>query len=236
MKRAVLYLCLSISLWLPGLGFAQQTGAAPAHAAASASVPSAEQLWSDLMAGNERFVTGHLKTGDIVGLRRGLAGGQHPNVIVLACSDSRVAPELLFDKSLGDLFVVRSAGNIADAIGIGSLEYAAEHLGSTLLVVLGHEKCGAVSAACAQEKMPTVNLQAIVDKISPAVTKAKAHVAADRLLQAAVEENVHQSAQDVIANSPVLKHLEEEHKLAVIEAVYKLDTGEVVRLSKPASH
>jgi carbonic anhydrase len=83
--------------------------------------------------------------------------------------------------------------------------------------------------------MPTVNLQAIVDQISPAVTRAKGHVAADQLLQAAIEENVHQSAQDVIANSPVLKHLEEEGKLAVIEAVYKLDSGEVVRLSKPVS-
>jgi carbonic anhydrase len=235
MKRAVLCLYLSVSLLLPGFVFAQQTSAAPAHTSASVTAPSAEQLWSDLMAGNQRFMTGRLKTGDIVGLRRDLAGGQHPSVIVLACSDSRVAPELLFDKSLGDLFVVRSAGNIADAIGIGSIEYAAEHLGSSLLVVLGHEKCGAVSAACSQEKMPTANLQAIVDQISPAVTRAKTHVASDQLLQAAIEENVHQSAHDVVANSPVLKHLEEEGKLAVIEAVYKLDSGEVVRLSKPAS-
>jgi carbonic anhydrase len=235
MKRIAVYICLSACLLLPSFAFAQQTGAAPTHASVSTTAPSAEQLWSDLMAGNQRFISGHAKSRDLVQLRRDLASTQRPNVIVLACSDSRVAPELLFDKSLGDLFVVRSAGNIADAIGIGSMEYAAEHLGSSLLVVLGHQKCGAVSAACTQEKMPTVNLQAIVDKISPAVTKAKEHASSDQLLEAAVEENVHQSAKDVIANSPVLKHLQDDGKLAVIEAVYKLDTGEVVRLSKPAS-
>lgn len=237
MRRNVLYLYLSVSLLLLGFASAQQTATAPpaAHTSISAPTRSAEQLWTDLMAGNQRFVAGHPRTGDLVQLRHELAKGQHPDVIVLACSDSRVAPELLFDKSLGDLFVVRSAGNIADAIGVGSIEYAAEHLGSTLLVVLGHEKCGAVTAACAEEKMPTVNLQAIVDKISPAVTKAKTHASGDGLLEAAIEENVHQSARDVIAKSPVLKHLEEEGKLTTIEALYKLDTGEVIRLNKSAS-
>jgi carbonic anhydrase len=237
MRRNAAYLYLSVSLLLLNFASAQQTATASpvAHTSPIAPTRSAEQLWTDLMAGNQRFVAGHPKTGDLVQLRHEQAKGQHPDVIVLACSDSRVAPELLFDKSLGDLFVVWSAGNIADAIGVGSIEYAAEHLGSTLLVVLGHEKCGAVSAACAEEKMPTVNLKAIVDKISPAVTRAKAHASGDGLLEAAVEENVHQSAKDVIANSPVLKHLEEEGKLTTIEAVYKLNTGEIVRLSEAAS-
>ena len=88
-------------------------------------------------------------------------------MVVLACSDSRVAPELVFDKNLGDLFVVRSAGNIAGPIGISSIEYAVEHLGGSVLVVLGHTKCGAVTAACSEEKMPSPNLQEIVDKINP---------------------------------------------------------------------
>src|SRR5580704_1511596 len=235
MKRAVLCLYLSVSLLLPGFVFAQQTSAAPAHTSASVTAPSAEQLWSDLMAGNQRFMTGRLKTGDIVGLRRDLAGGQHPNVIVLACSDSRVAPELLFDKSLGDLFVVRSAGNIADAIGIGSIEYAAEHLGSSVLVVMGHTSCGAVKAACSSEKMPMANLQAIVDQIDPAVIRAKQHAQGDELIDAAVRENVRQSANDILAHSAVLKHELDEGKLTVIEAVYSLETGEVARLEKTAA-
>ena len=126
-----------------------------------------EKLWAELMEGNQRFVSGQTRSRESVLLRHTLAQGQHPGVIVLACSDSRVAPELLFDQNLGDLFVVRAAGNIADPIEVGSIEYAVEHLGSSLLVVLGHEKCGAVTAACSGEKMPTSSLQAIVDKIRP---------------------------------------------------------------------
>jgi len=85
----------------------------------------------------------------------------------LTCSDSRVPPELLFDQALGDLFVVRSAGNIVDAVGRGGIEYAIEHLGASVLVVLGHEKCGAATAACSGEKVPSPKLEAILDQISP---------------------------------------------------------------------
>ena len=194
-----------------------------------------EKLWAELMEGNQRFVSGQTRSRESVLLRHTLAQGQHPGVIVLACSDSRVAPELLFDQNLGDLFVVRAAGNIADPIEVGSIEYAVEHLGSSLLVVLGHEKCGAVTAACSGEKMPTSSLQAIVDKINPAVAQAKTYAKPDGLLDAAIRENVHQSARDVLANSEVLRHAQDEGKLAVIESVYKLDSGEVVRLSSAES-
>jgi carbonic anhydrase len=166
----------------------------------------------------------------LVALRKSLAKGQHPHVMVLSCSDSRVPPELLFDQTLGDLFVVRSAGNIADAIGMGSLEYAFEHLGSTVLVVLGHTNCGAVTAACSGEKMPSANLQAIVDRIGAAVTRAKTGSNADTLVQKAIEENVHQSAEDVLAHSEILRRGQEERKLTVIEAEYDLASGKVTRL------
>jgi carbonic anhydrase len=190
-----------------------------------------ERLWAELIEGNQRFVSGQTKPRELIQLRHSLAQGQHPRVIVLACSDSRVAPELLFDRNLGDLFVIRAAGNIADPIEVGSIEYAVEHLGSSLLVVLGHEKCGAVTAACSGERMPTANLQAIVDKISPAVIKAKTYAKPEALLDAAIRENVHQSARDVLASSEVLRHAHEEGKLAVIESFYTLDSGEVVRLT-----
>lgn len=152
MKRCLLFLLLLCPL--VGVGFSQQQ-AATAAAERVAKIPSAEAVWADLMEGNERFVSGKTNTVQVVRLRQSLAKGQSPKVVVLACSDSRVAPEILFDKSLGELFVVRSAGNIADAIGVGSIEYAVEHLGSSVLVVLGHEGCGAVSAACSGDKMPT---------------------------------------------------------------------------------
>jgi len=193
-------------------------------------VPSAQAIWAALMEGNKRFVAGRPKARDLVGLRSSLAKSQHPNVVVLTCSDSRVAPEVLFDQSLGDLFVVRSAGNIADAVGVGSIEYAVEHLGSSVLVILGHTKCGAVTAACSEEKMPTPNLQAIVDKIGPAVSRVGESVKGDALVEAAIKENVHQSAEDVLASSEVLRHFVEQGKLTLFEAEYQLDTGEVIRL------
>jgi carbonic anhydrase len=115
------------------------------------------------------------------------------------------------------------------------MEYAAEHLHSSLLVVLGHQKCGAVNAACSGDKMPSANLQAIVDKIAPAVTQAKSHAKGDELVEAAIKENVHQSAKDVIANSAILSEAVHSGKLQVVEAEYELDTGKVVRLDAAAS-
>ncbi len=209
--------------------------AAQAHAAqhaAAAPAMSADKIWADLMEGNRRFVAGHPQMHKLVSARQSLADSQHPKVIVLSCSDSRVPPEIVFDQSLGDLFVIRAAGNVTDAIGLGSMEYAFEHLGSSVLVVLGHTKCGAVTAACSGEKMPTPNLQAFVDKIDPAVMKVKNSATGDALIEAAIKENVHESALDVLAHSEVLKHGVDEGKLSVIEAEYQLSTGEVVRLDK----
>jgi carbonic anhydrase len=220
---------------------AQQPVVTRTHPLASQLTPthevaSAEKIWADLMEGNERFVLGTPKARQLVDLRESLAKGQHPGVVVLSCSDSRVAPELLFDQSLGDLFVVRSAGNIADPIGLGSIEYAVDHLGSSVLVVLGHTKCGAVTAACSKQKMPTANLQAIVDKINPAVGQVGDSLKGDALIEAAVKQNVHQSAKDVLANSEVLRHAWEEGKLTVYEAEYSLETGRVTRLDTSPSH
>jgi carbonic anhydrase len=232
--KHLLLSCLILALAkLPGI--AQQTGSTTQHGSshhAQHAQSSAQEIWTELMQGNERFVSGKSKHWDLVTLRDSLATSQHPKAIVLACSDSRVAPELIFDQNLGDLFVVRSAGNIADAIGVGSIEYAAEHLGSTVLIVMGHTKCGAVTAACSGEKMPTANLQAIVDKIDPAVQKSKASAGGDALVEAAIKENVHQSAKDLLASSPVLRHFVDEGKLTVFEAEYQLDSGKVVQLSK----
>jgi carbonic anhydrase len=228
------YSFLFMVLLLTTVAHAQAPNAATqaaTHGAAKAT-SSGNQTWADLMAGNERFVAGKTKTRELVALRESLAKGQHPKAIVLSCSDSRVPPELLFDQSLGDLFVVRSAGNIADAIGLASMEYAVEHLGSTVLVVLGHTKCGAVTAAASGEKMPTSNLQALVDQIAPAVAKVKDSAKGDALVESAIRENVHLSASDVLAHSEVLKHAKDEGKLTVFEAEYRLDTGKVVRLDR----
>ena len=105
----------------------QPATTAPHDAHASAQpAPSAEKVWADLMEGNQRFVAGKTRAYNVVSLRQKLASGQQPNVIVLSCSDSRVSPELVFDQNLGDLFVVRTAGNVADPVGLGSVEYAVD--------------------------------------------------------------------------------------------------------------
>jgi carbonic anhydrase len=235
MKRLFASFAILVLLALPG--FAQQPAAAPPqpsthHAVKTPPPPSADAIWADLMEGNKRFMAGKPKARQLVSLRASLASSQHPNVIVLACSDSRVTPEVVFDKSLGELFVVRSAGNIADAIGVGSIEYAVEHLGSSVLVVMGHTKCGAVTAACSGEKMPSASLQAIVDKIDPAVAIVAKSAKGNELIEGAIVQNVHQSAQDVLASSEILQHFVADGKLKVIEAEYQLDSGAVVRLDK----
>ena len=232
--KILLVLNLASLCLMPQPPLYAQSAAATAKSPAKAPV-STEQVWEDLMEGNRRFMSGTTRTREVVQLRHTLANGQHPRIIVLACADSRVAPEFLFDENLGDLFVVRAAGNIADPIELGSIEYAVEHLGSSMLVVLGHEKCGAVTAACSGDKMPSANLQAMVDKIAPAVTQARSYSKPADLIPAAIVENVHQSARDVLANSEILREAVHSGKLTVVEAVYHLDSGEVVRLGSPAA-
>lgn len=210
-----------------GAAQAAHTSAAPPHK----TLVTPDEIWADLVEGNRRFVSGKSKTRPLVAAREELAKGQHPQVIVLGCADSRVSPELVFDKNLGELFVVRTAGNIADPIALGSLEYAAEHLHSKVLVVLGHEKCGAVAAAASGEKMPTANLDAIVKKIFPVIEKYTLCAQGDQLLGLAVEANVAQSARDIVADSPILQKEIAAGELTVIRAVYKLKSGEVYRLT-----
>jgi carbonic anhydrase len=237
-ERAVMrLLCIGILLSLVGSGLAQQSSSVPAqHSshAASHATPSADEVWKRLMAGNARFVAGKPIAYELVPLRHRLASGQSPKAIILACADSRVGPELIFDETLGDLFVVRTAGNVTDAVALGSIEYAVDHLHSPLLVVLGHQACGAVTAACSGEKMPSSNLDAIVERINPAVTQAKTYAKGNDLVELAIKENVHQSAKDVQANSEIIRDAVKSGKLNVIEAEYELDSGKVVRLNSPA--
>jgi carbonic anhydrase len=226
---ALLFVASGAALVLPAVS-AQHASHAPSQAA-----PSADEVWSSLMTGNSRFVAGKPQPRALVSLRQKLASGQSPKVIVLSCSDSRVGPELIFDQSLGDIFVVRTAGNVADPVALGSIEYAVDHIHSPLLVVLGHQKCGAVNAACSGEKMPSRNLEAIVEKINPAVTQAKTYAKADDLVESAIKENVRQSAKDVLANSEIIRNAVNSGKLKMIQAEYELDTGKVVPVEAPST-
>jgi carbonic anhydrase len=191
---------------------------------------SANQTWNALREGNKRFVAGKPSAREIISRRRSLEKTQHPLVAVLSCSDSRVPPEVIFDQGLGDLFVVRVAGNSADPIGIGSLEYSVEHLGSTVIVVLGHQRCGAVTAACSGEKMPSLNLEALVRPITESCRVAKEQHGSEDLVDFAVKNHVQKTANELLSHSAILKHAHDEGKLSIIGAYYSLDSGTVMRL------
>jgi len=204
--------------------------AAPAKPqSAEEAKAEAAAIWADLLEGNKRFVAGTCQTRPVVDQRKTLAKGQKPKVVVLACADSRVAPELVFDKSLGELFVIRIAGNIADKTALGSIEYAVEHLDSKLIVVLGHEKCGAVAAAASSEEMPSNNLKELMKKIRPALKQLKTDAKGDELYMAQIHANAKHSAQDLLKNSEILKKAVASNRITVVPAVYKLESGEVAK-------
>jgi carbonic anhydrase len=199
-------------------------------ATAPAAEPGAAQSLERLMAGNKRFVSGHpLHPHDSTGRRGELTAGQHPYAIVLGCSDSRVPPPIVFDAGLGDLFEVRVAGNSAEDPAIASIEYAAEHLHVPLLVVLGHEKCGAVAATIATVQSgdkPPGHLSAVIDPIRPAVEKAKGEPG--DLESNSITENVKHAVEQLEHSDPVLAEMVHSGHLKIVGAVYHLGTGEVV--------
>lgn len=195
----------------------------------TANAASAGELWQDLAAGNARFAAGKPNVRNLTAERAKLTKGQSPKVGVLACADSRVAPELLFDKTLGELFVVRAAGNSADALALGSLEYAVEHLGTTMIVVMGHQSCGAVKAACSGDKMPSANLDAVVQPIQASCSVATGK-GKEKDIEPVTRAHVHVSAGDLLARSAILKKRVEQGKLAIVEAYYSLDSGKIERL------
>jgi carbonic anhydrase len=205
--------------------------AAPAAATPAASGISADEALRLLKEGNTRYVEGRLQHPRQDGARRGLtaAQGQHPLAVVLSCSDSRVPPEIIFDQGIGDLFVVRVAGNVAATDEIGSIEYAVDHLAAPLVVVLGHSQCGAVTAVVDDTKLPP-NIANLVEPIKPAVDKAREanpEAAKDVLLKAAITGNVWQAMEDMLRLSPLIREKVKDGQAQVVGALYDLDSGQV---------
>lgn len=198
---------------------------------------TADSALRELMDGNKRYVAGQSTRAPLTGdsRRAELANGQRPYAVVLSCSDSRVPPEIIFDKGLGELFVVRVAGNIADPVVLGSIEYAAEHLKSPLVVVLGHERCGAVTATVDAKGKAPGNISSIVTAIRPAVTEAKKTCPSQEkaeLVECAVAANVKHSEAQLTKKSRILKHLVDKGELRIVGATYDLDDGTVTFLQE----
>lgn len=202
--------------------------AAPTGKKAGAISISNAQALQRLMEGNARFVAGKATHPHQDGDRRAeIAQSQKPFAVVLTCADSRVPPEILFDQGLGDIFVLRVAGNVADDDVQASIEYAVEHLGTNLIVVLGHERCGAVKAAVAGGELPG-HLPGLIDRIKPAVASSK-EMAGDAL-DNAVSANARLAATQLRASRPLLQPLVTQGSLAVVAARVDLDTGTVAIL------
>jgi carbonic anhydrase len=187
---------------------------------------NADEALQRLIEGNQRFTTGNLihpyQSSDV---REQLTKGQHPFAIILSCSDSRVPPEIIFDQGLGNLFIIRVAGNVIDEVTAASIEYAAEHLHSPLLIVLGHEYCGAVSAAFGDEDLGH-NISHLLKLIKPSVEAAKQSLNENKIEEAIIG-NVGNSISMLLNNSEIINHLVKENKLKIMGGIYNLGTGKV---------
>lgn len=183
-----------------------------------------------LKAGNEKFQQNQQIQIDLSSTKREkLVNGQSPFAVIVTCSDSRVPPEFIFKQGLGDLFVVRVAGNVIDKIELGSVEYAVEHLKTPLIVVMGHEHCGAVEAAVdANGKKQHGNIGAIINKIEPSVKKMKSkNLQGEKLVEEVTNENINNSSREIKESSKAIKEALQKDKIKIVEAKYMLKSGEV---------
>ena len=189
---------------------------------------NSEEALAKLMSGNKRYVSARQLHSNLTSERRAeLKDGQRPIAIILGCSDSRVPPELIFDQGLGDLFVVRVAGNILDDVVLGSIEYAASHLDTSLVMILGHSKCGAIEATVSRGNMEG-HLPCLTAAIQPLLDEVK-----DKpgdLINNAAKANAKMIGQKLLSE-PILAARLNTGKLSVVAAFYDLDTGVVEVIS-----
>ncbi len=209
---------------------------ASGHADTSSSASKTGwEAFAELQKGNTRFVSGSPQHPHQENARRDeLSKGQTPPAMVLSCSDSRVAPELVFDQGLGDVFTVRVAGNVASSEAIASIEYAIEHLGSKLLVVMGHTSCGAVKAALTTPKSKSAgseNLDKLVSQIRPGIlpflTQPEKTIAEDSTLKGPVKSNVLGVVKDLLKRSTIINQAVKSERIVVAQGLYDLGTGKV---------
>jgi carbonic anhydrase len=187
-----------------------------------------KQVWQRLSEGNMRFVQGLFRGRNLMDLRGTLTQGQRPEAAVLCCSDSRVPAEIIFDRSLGDLFVVRTAGLVLEPTSIGSLEYAVAHLHVPLLVIKGHEGCGAVTAAVAHPEAGEGHIGTIVQQIAPAAVQARAAgITGADLVEAATDQHLLNLEETLRRQSRIISDALDRGRLELVVAKYLLHSGKV---------
>jgi carbonic anhydrase len=187
--------------------------------------PDIGQDLQRLIEGNKRFSSSkqsHLNQSRE--RRQELVKGQKPFAVIVGCSDSRVSPEIVFDQGLGDLFVIRVAGNVVDDLALGSIEYAVDHLATRLIVVLGHSKCGAVTATV-QGGTVHGHVESIIEAIRPAIDVAKN--LPGNLTDNTIKANARLVANQIQSSQPILSEMARLDKIAVVSAYYDIESGEV---------
>ena len=188
----------------------------------------------DLMNGNNRFTSGAMQAVDNAALVQQTVSGQYPKAVILSCIDSRVPVETIFDQAIGDVFVARVAGNFENVDILGSMEYSCKVAGSKLVLVLGHESCGAVKAAC--DGVELGNITSMLSNIMPAVHKSSEEVEGEAnssnkdFVAATVANNVKLTMDRIREKSPILKEMEEQGDIKIVGGVYMLSTGKVEML------
>lgn len=225
---------LVMAIGLPGCA---QSGAAAPASAVSSTIDKTEQramapdaALSRLEEGNLRFVSGDSLRRDYPAQVKATAAGQYPFAVVLSCMDSRSSPEIVFDQGIGDLFVVRVAGNYAPPDIMGSIEYATKIAGAKLVVVMGHTECGAIKGACDDVKLG--NLTTVIEALRPAVDDVNSYQG-DRtsknkkFVLLVTEANVRRTVAKLRADSPILRELEESGQIKIVGAINDVSTGEV---------
>ncbi len=185
----------------------------------------------DLMDGNKRFISANSHQRDYAAQRGSTVSGQYPKAVVLSCIDSRVPVETIFDQGIGDVFVARVAGNFENVDILGSMEYSCKVAGSKLIMVLGHEACGAVKAAC--DGVELGNITAMLDNIIPAVKQSSEEVEGEAnssnktFVAKTVENNVKLTIERIREKSPILKEMEDNGEINIVGGVYALASGKV---------
>lgn len=184
------------------------------------------QAYEVLIDGNKRFVSNLKMNRNLLQIMNETANGQHPFAVVLSCMDSRTSVELIFDQGLGDIFSIRIAGNVVNEDIIGSMEYACQVVGSKLIVVLGHTKCGAIKGACEQVQMG--HLTGLLEKIKPAIDKTGKKDCNDPgFAEEVALSNVDHSIQEILQRSEIINSLYQKGKIGIIGGVYSVETGTV---------
>lgn len=189
-------------------------------------INNSEDALLEMKAGNQRFLNNKAVNNNYKNQIEQTKNDQHPHTLILSCLDSRIPPEIIFDQGIGNIFVARVAGNIEDPNILGSMEFATKVKGTKLIIVMGHNKCGAVKGAIDDAKLG--NLTQLVDQIKPAIVGNKSNI--DNMMDETAKENVKLTITDILKLSPIISDLVKENKVKIVGAFYDITTGKVTFL------